>query len=225
MAIRFFPLTNAEEAGMRKGIVVGLLGLFLLGCAPAQKNWARQPVEVRKNSPVVVIHPETNTYQEATVGILPFQMPANMTREQGEGVAMLFQDVLLAKQAFPRVLRLDGPYLDIREALALGRKAKVDLVLAGQVSHALEGTQFGGGRVEVATRLLNVHTGNTVWYIEQSMDQPVAHPKSSTFSRFVASFNPPEIKPSQGAPVVVNMLTQIAWDMAEVLAGAQSVSR
>jgi len=201
------------------------MGFLLAGCAPGQKNWASRPVEVRKNSPVVFIFPEVNTYQEATVGVLSFQVPGNMNREQGEGVAMLFKDVLLGKQAFPKVLRLEAPYRDIEEALAIGRKAKVDLVLAGKVSYALEGSQFGGGRVEVATRLLNVHTGNTVWYIEQSMDQPVAYPKSSTLSRFVAAFNPPDIKPSQGGPVVPNMLAQVAFDMAEVMAGAKSVSR
>lgn len=210
---------------MRKGIAIVLLGLFLSGCASGPKKWANQPVEVKKNSPVVFIYPETNIYQEATVGVLPFQVPANMSREQGEGVAMLFKDVLLGKQAFPRVLRLAEHYRDMEEALALGRRAKVDLVLAGKVNYVLEGTQFGGGRVEVATRLLNVHTGNTVWYIEQSMDQPVAYPKNSTLSRFVAAFNPPEIKPSQGGPVVPNMLAQVAVDMVEVMAGARSVSR
>ncbi|MBU4119685.1 MAG: hypothetical protein KJ555_13100 [Proteobacteria bacterium] len=211
--------------GMRKGIVVVLLVLLLSGCGSSQKNWASQPVEVRKNSPVVFIYPETNIYQEATVGVLPFQVPANMSREQGEGVAMLFKDVLLGKQAFPRVLGLAEHYRDMEEALVFGRRAKVDLVLAGKVNYVLEGTQFGGGRVEVATRLLNVHTGNTVWYIEQSMDQPVAYPKNSTLSRFVAAFNPPEIKPSQGGPVVPNMLAQVAVDMVEVMAGARSVSR
>jgi len=210
---------------MRKGIVVVLLVLLLSGCGSSQKNWASQPVEVRKNSPVVFIYPETNIYQEATVGVLPFQVPANMSREQGEGVAMLFKDVLLGKQAFPRVLGLAEHYRDMEEALVFGRRAKVDLVLAGKVNYVLEGTQFGGGRVEVATRLLNVHTGNTVWYIEQSMDQPVAYPKNSTLSRFVAAFNPPEIKPSQGGPVVPNMLAQVAVDMVEVMAGARSVSR
>ena len=209
--------------GREIGVVV--LGLLLSGGASGQRNWANQPVAVKKNSPVVFIHPEVNTYQEATVGVLPFQVPDNMTREQGEGVAMLFKDVLLGKQAFPRVLRLEEPYHDIQEALALGRKAKVDMVLAGKVNFALEGSQFGGGRVEVSTRLLNVHTGNTVWYIEQSMDQAMAYPKSSTLSRFFAAFNPPEIKPSQAGPVVPNMLAQVAFDMAEVMAGAGSVSR
>ncbi|NTV15803.1 MAG: hypothetical protein HGA96_18050 [Desulfobulbaceae bacterium] len=210
---------------MRKIIVGAFLGLLLVGCGPVQKNWANQPVEVKKNSPVVFIYPDANTYQEATVGVLPFQMPGNMTQAQGEGVAMLFKDVLLGKQAFPKVLHLEASYRDIPEALAIGRKAKVDLVLAGKVTYALEGSQFGGGRVEVSTRLLNVHTGNTVWYIEQSMDQAMTYPQSSTFSRFVAAFNPPEIKPSQAGPVVPNMLAQVAFDMAEVMAGARSVSR
>ena len=210
---------------MRKTMVIVLLTLLLSGCASSQRNWANQPVEVKKNSPVVFIYPEVNAYQEATVGVLPFQMPGNMTREQGQGVAMLFKDVLLGKQAFPKVLHLAEPYHDIQEALALGRKAKVDLVLAGKINYALESSQFGGGRVEVSTRLLNVHTGNTVWYIEQSMDQAMAYPPSSTFSRFVASFNHPEIKPSQAGPAVPNMLAQVAFDMAEVMAGATSVSR
>jgi hypothetical protein len=210
---------------MRKIIAGAFLGLLLAGCATGPKNWANQPVEVKKNSPVVFIYPDMNTYQEATVGVLPFQMPSNMTQAQGEGVAMLFKDVLLGKQAFPKVLRLEEPYLDIPQALALGRKAKVDLVLAGKVNYALEGSQFGGGRVEVSTRLLNVHTGNTVWYIEQSMDQAMAYPKGSTFDLFLAAFNPSEIKPSQAGPVVPNMLAQIAFDMTEVMAGARSVSR
>ena len=210
---------------MRKGITLVLLGLFLSGCAAGPKNWANQPVEVKKNSPVVFIYPDANTYQEATVGVLPFQVPTNMTQAQGEGVGMLFKDVLLGKQAFPKVLRLEESYRDIPEALAIGRKAKVDLVLAGKVNYALEGSQFGGGRVEVSTRLLNVHTGNTVWYIEQSMDQAMAYPKNSTLDNFIAAFNPPEIKRSQAGPVVPNMLAQVAFDMTEVMAGARSVSR
>ena len=116
---------------MREIIVGAFLGLLLVGCAAGPKNWANQPVEVKKNSPVVFIYPDANTYQEATVGVLPFQMPGNMTQAQGEGVAMLFKDVLLGKQAFPKVLRLEESYRDIPEALAIGRKAKVDLVLAG----------------------------------------------------------------------------------------------
>lgn len=210
---------------MKKLMTVLLTGLLVCACAPAQNTWKSQAVTPRKNSPVVLIHPETNAYQEATVGVLPFQVPSNLSRGQGEGVAMLFKDVMLGRRSFPKVLALSEPYRDIQEAIALGRKAKVDLVLAGRVIHALEGSQFGGGRLEVSTRLVNVHTGNTVWHIEQSVDQPVAYPESGTISRFLAAFNPPEIKPSQGAPALANMLVQSASDMTEIIAGASAISR
>lgn len=209
---------------MWKKMIVLLLLLALAGCATAKDKRAGRSVAVAKNSPVVYIHPLANGYQEASVAVLPFQVPANMRREQGEGIAILFKDLLLGKQAFPRVLQLSEPYGDIEKALDLGRKAGVDLVLAGRVNYALEGTQFGGGRVEVSTRMVSVRTGNTVWHIEQSLDQPMAYPQSSTLSRFVAAFNPPEIKRSQGGPVLANMLAQVAVDMADVMAGVRMVS-
>lgn len=208
---------------MGKGIIVLVFALVLTGCAGQAEKQAGRTVPMRKNSPVVYIHPLADAYPEASLAVLPFQVPANMRREQGEGIAVLFRDMLLGKQAFPRVLQLSEPYEDIEGALALGRKAGVDLVLAGRVNYALEGSQFGGGRVEVATRLVSVRTGNTVWHIEQAMDQPMAYPKSSTLSRFAASFNPPEIKASQGGPVLANMLARVAMDMADVIAGARTV--
>jgi len=208
---------------MGKWIIALLVVLALAGCASQAKKHAGRTAPVHKNSPVVYIHPLADAYQEASVAVLPFQVPASMRREQGEGIAILFKDVLLGKRAFPRVLQLSEPYEDLEGALALGRKAGVDLVLAGRVNYALEGSQFGGGRLEVATRLLNVRTGNTIWHIEQAMDQPMAYPRSSTLRRFVASFNPPEIKPSQGGPVLANMLARVAVDMAEVMAGARTV--
>jgi hypothetical protein len=210
---------------MRKWFVVALLSLSLVGCGTTQQNWANRSVKVKKNSPVVYIYPLSNTYQEASVGVLPFQVPSQMSIEQGEGVAMLFKDVLLGRQAFSRVLCIDEPYGAMGQAIDIGKRSGVDLVLVGKVNYAMEGGQFGGSRVEVASRLVNVQTGNTVWYIEQAMDQPMAYPKSGTLSRFVASFNPPAIGSSQGGPVVPNMLAQVAFDMADVIAGARYVSR
>ena len=210
---------------MGKLLVIALLGLSLVGCVTTQNNWANGPARVKKNSPVVYIYPLDNIYQEASVGVLPFQVPAQMSLDQGKGVAMLFKDVLLGRQAFPKVMCFDEPYGAMDRAIAFGKRAGVDLVLLGKVNYAMEGGQFGGSRVEVASRLVNVHTGNTVWYIEQAMDQPMNYPESGTLSRFVAAFNPPAIGSRQGGPVVPNMLAQIAFDMGDVMAGARYVSR
>lgn len=212
---------------MRNGIALLILVFLLVGCSgkTPQTGWKHQPVEAKKNAPLVLIFPEENLYQEAILGVLPFQVPANLRREQGEAVGVLFKDVLLARQAFPRIVAIREPYLSQEEAVVMGRKAGVDLVLAGRVTHALEGSQFGGGRLEVAIRIINARTGNTIWYVEQSMDQPMAYPKSSTMDRFVAALNPPEIKPSQAGPVLPNMLNQVAYDFADVIAGARAVGR
>jgi TolB-like protein len=209
---------------MRTGIVALLTLLALVGCSLRDQR-STLYVEPRTGSPVVYVHPMQNTYQEATVGVLPFQVPENVAPAYGTRVAALFKDVLLGRRAFPIVRQLSPTYGDLDEALARGKEAKVDLVLAGRVNYALAATEMGGGRVSVSMRLLNVHSGNTVWYIEQAIDQPMDYPESGMLSRLVDSFGIPEVRPSTGAPVVPNMLAKIAVDMAEVMAGARMVSR
>lgn len=182
-------------------------------------------MEPRKGSPVVYIHPFAENYQEATVGALPFLVPFNFSERGSFGVSALFKDVMLGKRLFKTVRQITVPYGSYEEAIEAGKQAGVDLVLAGRINYAIEGTELGGARVEVSVRFLDVHTGNTVWYIEQTMDQPMDYPKVDMLTRFIESFNPPPIRPSAGAPAVPNMLAKIAVDMTNVMAGAQTVSR
>lgn len=210
-----------------KNIGYGLLLLVLLaGCAVSGGGRAGSlGVAPRKGSPVVYIHPTTDVYQEATVGVLPFQVPANFAPEQGAALAALFKDVLLGRQIFPVVRQLAAPAGDPDEAVAAGRRAGVDLVLTGHLSRALDATEMGGARAAVSVRLLNVHSGATVWYIEQAVDQPVDQQDMSFWGRFRDSFSGPEGRPSRGAPALPNLLSLIAQDMAEVMRGARLVRR
>lgn len=209
---------------MRKGVLLLVVLAALTGCSFRDQR-STMYIAPRTGSPVVYVHPMQNTYQEASVGVLPFQVPENVALAQGVQVAALFKDVLLGKRAFPLVRQLTAGYGDLDEAIARGKEAKVDLVLAGRVNYALAATELGGARVSVSVRLLNVHSGNTVWYIEQAIDQPMDYPDMGLWSRLVDSFGPPEVRPSTGAPPVPNMLAKIAVDMAEVMAGARMVSR
>ncbi len=202
-----------------------VLSLGLTACGSSRTNWATEPVQIHKKSPVVYIHPLANTFSHASVGVLDFQVPANMSFAQGQGVAGLFKDVMLGRRAFPRVVGLGKSYSSIDEARDMGRQAGVDLVLAGKINCALEGSQFGGGRVELATRMVHVESGNTVWYVEQAMDQPMDYPEVGFWSRFGGSFNPPEVRRSQAGPVLANMMAQMAYDMVDVMQGAGRVQR
>lgn len=201
-------------------VVVLLLGMVVSGCA---KNM-RQPVQAQKGAPVVYIHPMTDTFRQARVGVLPFHVPAGMSEAQAQGVAALFKDVLLGKRTFPLVRQLPTPYRDYTHAVEIGRANDCDLVMAASLDYAISGGDLGGARVGVSVRLLDVATGNTVWYVTQGMDQPMDYPDTGMVNRFVDALSLPAYRSSNGAPTVANMLARIAVDMADVFAGARSVA-
>lgn len=199
---------------------------FVVGCATVVERQSSAEVKVKKGVPVVYIHPlEAETYAHATVGVLPFLLPEGKDGKFGRQIAALYQDVLLGKAAFPVVKLLPAGYGDFSEALAAGRLAKVDLVLAGKVNHAVEGTELGGARLDVTIRLLNVTTGATVWHIGQAMDQPYDYPRTDLLSRLSGALGPPPIKRPGGAPTLINMLAQAAVDMTDVMIGSRYVRR
>ena len=120
--------------------------------------------------------------------------------------------------------QLDEMYGSINEALEIGKESQVDLILAGQIHYAIAGTELGGARVDVSVRLISVNTGNTIWYIEQTVDQPMDYPNSRFLRRLLKSASIPEIRKSQGAPAIPNMLVGIATDVAGIMAGFEHIS-
>lgn len=211
---------------MNKTMVAVWLLMALCGCATVMERQSSAEAEVKKGSPVVSVYPlNAEAYSHASLAVLPFRLPEGMDPKLAVRIALLYQDVLLGKAAFPLVKVVERPYGDFAEALQAGRQADVDLVLAGKVNYAREGTELGGARLDLSVRLLNVGTGATVWSISQAMDQPYDYPRSGMGERLLAVLNPPEIKRSVGAPALTNMLMQSAVDIADVVAGARYVRR
>lgn len=200
--------------------------MLLAGCSTMTERQSSQEVAIKKGAPVVYIYPkDVEAYRMASVGIPVFRLPSNMDSRMGEGIASLFQDVLLGKGAFLKVKIIAEPYGSFDEALLLGKRAGTDLVLAGKVNYAMEGSDLGGARLDISMRLLNVSTGATVWHIGQTMDQPMDYPQSDMLHFLMSSMVPPRIKGSGGAPAMSSMLTQVAVDMADVVGGARYVKR
>ncbi len=205
-----------------------LMQVFLLaGCLVASGCAIKEAdhVAVRTGSPVVHIYPMGGQYEQATALVLPFQVPAGTQPSYGQQVGALFHEVFLSKQTFTTVRFNDRYYGNIDEALELGRLAGVDLVVAGRINYVMSGGQLGGARVDVSLRVMNVKSGNTVWFISQVMDQLMDHPDVSLPNRLLSIFNVPKVRTSTGAATLPNMLAHIAVDMGEVMAGAQLVSR
>ncbi len=208
---------------MRYFPVIFLL-LFLSGCA----GFSSEKAKVETGSPVVYVHPLVPVAAElgrASVAVLPFIVPEGIEVNQGERVALLFQDVLLGKQAFQTVKMGNKHYGTLEEATTLGKETGTDLVLAGRVKYLISGTELGGARVELSVRIIDVQDGKTIWYIEQAMDQKMDYPDVSLGHRLGSVFSTPPVRGSAGAPTVANMLTHIAVDIADVMAGARYVAR
>ena len=195
--------------------VVVLLGVIISGCTLSIGNDSAADM----GEPVVYIHPTSKLYGNSTAGVLPFHVPANVSHEQGFAVAALFKDVFLAKRAFPVVKQMNTPYGDFEEAIHIGKDAGVDLVLAGSINYYIEGAGLGGSKVDASIRLLNVRTGNTIWYMEQSMNQKVDYPDTGLINRAFTSFLhlPVEKRPEVEESTTTKMLVRIASSMTDVL--------
>jgi hypothetical protein len=200
--------------------------VLLAGCSTVLEKQSSAQVEVNKGAPVVYIYPnDAAAYQQASVGVLSFLLPTGIDPAVGMGIGELYKDILLGKQIFSRVKFIGRGYGDYEDAIAAGREHGTDLVLAGRVNYCLEGTELGGARLDVSVRLLNVNTGATVWYIGQSMDQPMDYPRTDIFNFLVSSTFIEPIKRPAGAPVLTNMFAQSAVDVADVLTGSVYVKR
>ena len=208
---------------MIKKIIFAITILLLVGCAEKQQNI--NDAGIRTNSPVVYIHPLNDNIYRSSVAILPFQVADGVDITLSRRVAALFRDVLLGKRSFTTVKLANSEYTSLPETVKIGREADTDLVLVGRVNYVMAGTGMGGAKVDISVRLLDVKTGDTIWYIEQTMDQQMDYPDVSFGHRLAAIFSIPEIRPSEPPPTVPNMMAHIAVNMADVMTGAGTVNR
>lgn len=212
---------------MRWIISLSLLIVSLCGCAfTGGQSGAGNGTTVIKNAPVVYVYPLSQLdLKRKTVAVLDFQTPVNVDRAVGAGVAGLFRDVLLGKRAFKGIMLLEKNFYSLQQAVELGRKAGVDLVLAGRVNYELAGYELGGDRLDVSVRLLDTKSGDTVWYLGQTLDKPMTYPKKGLWAELRAALRGPVTRSQSKEPEVTNMLVRVAEDMSDVLAGAKTVSR
>ena len=202
-----------------------LLLVLVSGCSVAVNKTAEEST-IDKNAPVVYIYPLGELdLKNKTVAVPAFQTADNVDQAVGIGVAGLFRDVLLGKRAFKGVMLLERSYYSQRQALDFGKKAGVDLVLAGRVNYQFAGYELGGDRLDVSLRLLDTRSGATLWYIGQTLDKPITYPDRGFWTRLLTSVNEPQTRSQSKEPEVTNMLVRVAEDMADVLAGARTVSK
>jgi len=202
--------------------ILGIILVILSGCGTVIKEKKADMAPVQSGEPVVYIHPFSSDLSQAQVVVLPFLVPEGIAQEEGLGVAAVFRDVFLAKETFHTTRLVDRYYGTLDEGLAIARKRGVDLLLAGQVHYMLAGTEFGGSRLDVSIRIIDTHSGDTVWYITQAMDQLMDYPDISAIGLLVDILTPSRVRSSSGPPALANMFVKVAADMADVVSGEKA---
>lgn len=211
---------------MARLVSVLVLIALLSGCSFAMQKTEYHQTAIEKNAPVVYIYPLSEfDLKNKTVAVLAFQTPENVDPTVGIGVAGLFRDVFLGKRAFRGVMLLEQNFFSQQQAVDFGKKAGVDLVLAGRVNYQLAGYELGGDRLDVSLRLLDTKSGETLWFMGQTLNKPMTYPDRSFWTRLRTAVNRPQTRSQSREPEVTNMLVRIAEDMSDVLAGARTVSK
>ncbi|MFO7761350.1 MAG: hypothetical protein R6V20_07025 [Desulfobia sp.] len=194
-----------------------LLAVTLTGCScPLPKNKAQTP-STTSYEPRVYIHPASADLSQASIAVLPFQVPANIEKVRGEEVAALFQQTLLRQQAFHKVKLMPDHYGTLKEAMEIGRDEKLDLVLTGKINYLISGSSLGGGRLNLSLRVIDLTSFDTVWYIEQTVDQAMGYPDNSLFHRLGRIFSTPPIPEEDPALTIPVMLTRISRDISRII--------
>jgi len=199
---------------MSKMKIFPILSIFLLisaGCVPLLSG--TQPAK-----PAAHIWPLHGDLRQASVLVLPFQVPPGMDQIKGEDAASVFQQELLARQVFRQAKVSDRHYGTLTEAIALGREAGSDLVLAGRLTKALAGADLGGSALAVSLRLVDIASGNTVWFLDHSLEDSPDYPDLSFTGRLRQIFSTAPVRPVDSARLPL-MLSRIAADMAAMMKG------
>jgi len=199
---------------MRNLAALVLVLMFLPACGLAPGPRAARDGIV-ESAPVVYIHPlQPGLYRGARVAILPFSAEQY---ELGLTAAAAFRDVFLASGLFKAVFVVDKQVETRTRAIEAAGDA--DMVVFARINRAFVDGGVGGAGLDVSLRLLHAKSGDTVWYIRQSLDRPVRWPRKDLVARLGRAMGPePVLAPSEAA-VLPNMLQLMARDMARVMAG------
>ncbi|MFP3983791.1 MAG: hypothetical protein ACLFV2_08905 [Desulfurivibrionaceae bacterium] len=202
-----------------------LLTAVLIGCSPSLPGKPGQDPSITSYNPRVYIHPASADLSQASVAVLPFQIPADMESVRGREIAALFQQTMLEKQVFHKVKLTPDRYGTVEEAMEIARGEQVDLVLAGEVNQIISGSSLGGGRLNLSLRIIDLDSSDTVWYIEQTVDQDIAYPENSMIDRLKRIFSTSRMPEKKVVPTVPVMLTRISQDICRIIkAGHYPVS-
>lgn len=166
---------------------------------------------VRRQKPVVYVHPQGALDHKPTALFVPLRMVQQINN------AVTFSD-MLSRQIWQVWLSLGifqtleyapfaGPF-DRERALAIARQKGAEVLVGGYINHYMDGGYGGESSITLAIEVYDVKTGNMIWSISEGglMEKEKKH----DFYLFTIT----ERNPADPSGLIARSL---AWDMGKVI--------
>jgi len=149
---------------------------ILAGTAGCETMWDHEPVlsqpKIKAGPQEAFLKSEDMSLRRYRLAILPFRVPAQVT-DVSYSITEVFHRQLLQKRPFLGVVRVSQYYNSLAEAQRLAKAQGAELMLVGEVPYFIDSGNQGRSGVQVDMRVVEVNTGQTVWYLSDNiMAQP-----------------------------------------------------
>lgn len=101
-------------------------------------------------------------------GLLPVRTPPHLP-ELSQTFTRIFHRALLEKCPFQEVTVIPDPHGSLADAVRLGQRHKVDLVVLGEIPYFLDGGGLGKSGLQVDLKVVEVKTGRLLWELTDSV--------------------------------------------------------
>jgi hypothetical protein len=128
-------------------------------------DWLAQPtIDTRQH---IVVQPPT-PLSPYRAGLLPVRTPPPLP-EVSQALTQIFYRALLEQRPFLEVVLIPEPYGSLAEAVHVGRRNKVDVVVLGEAPYFLDGGGMGKSGLQVDLQVVEVKTGRLLWALTDAV--------------------------------------------------------
>ncbi len=153
-------------------LALGFGAIILAGTPGCEAVWDHEPYlsqpKIHAGPQEVFLKTENPSLRGLRLALLPFRVPAQVT-DVSYSITEVFHRQLLEKRPFLGVVRIHQYYNSIAEAQKLAKEQGAQLMVLGEVPYFIDSGTAGKSGIQVDLRVVDVSTGQTVWYLSDNI--------------------------------------------------------
>ena len=153
-------------------LTLGIGAIILAGTPGCEAMWDHEPYlsqpKINAGPQEVFLKSQNPNLRNLRLALLPFRVPAQVT-DVSYSITEVFQRQLLEKRPFLGVVRVHKYYDSIADAQRLAKEQGAQLMVLGEVPYFIDSGTTATSGVQVDLRVVEVSTGQTVWYLSDNI--------------------------------------------------------